>query len=138
MACKLTGINCNYDRFANNMNTKTSLFNSPTFCMGTSGVNCFNYNWGLDSLNWLFPPPRLVLPAIHHLQSSKGVALLLTPDWKGSTFYPFLTSPHMATFIRQKIILDGKNVFVQGSDKTSYFNEDFDSRVILWHLDFNN
>ena len=63
---------CNFDRFANNMNTKTEMFNSASFCLGTSGVDSFCYDWGLGSINRLFPPPRLLIKAINHLKLSRG------------------------------------------------------------------
>ena len=34
-----------FDRFANAQNTKWSRFNSKFLCPGTSGVECFRFNW---------------------------------------------------------------------------------------------
>ena len=53
-----TGVVCNIDRFANNHNTKLLVFNSTSFCLGTSGVDAFNYDWAPPFVNWLFLPPR--------------------------------------------------------------------------------
>ena len=130
----LFDINCNYDRFANNFNTRTVLFNSASFCVGTSGVDCFNYNWGLDSLNWLFPPPRLIIRAVNHLQQCKGVGLLLTPEWKSAHFFPFLISSEIKRYTVKTLRFHGKNVFISGSDKTSYFGPNFNCGVVVWHL----
>ena len=132
----LFDINCNYDRFANNFNTRTVLFNSASFCVGTSGVDCFNYNWGLDSLNWLFPPPRLIIRAVNHLQQCKGVGLLLTPEWKSAHFFPFLISSEIKRYTVKTLRFHGKNVFISGSDKTSYFGPNFNCGVVVWHLNF--
>ena len=46
----ITGYICDFDRFSNNYNAKTPKFNSSSFCVGTSGVNAFNYDWG-NSIN---------------------------------------------------------------------------------------
>ena len=45
------GIKCNFDRFANSMNSKCLYFNSASICVGTNGVDSFNYNWGPSSVN---------------------------------------------------------------------------------------
>ena len=135
--CQLTGVMCNFDRFANNWNTKTAMFNSASFCVGTSGVDAFSYSWGLDSINWLFPPPRLIVQAINHLQLSQGVGLLLTPEWKASHFYPYLIGKKMQQFIVNKLSFKGKNIFTAGSDKSSYFGPNFNCGVNVWHLDFS-
>ena len=131
-----SSIQCNFDRFANNWNAKTVLFNRTSFCVGTSGVDCFNYNWGLDSVNWLFPPPRLVIKAVNHLMLCKARGLLLTPDWKAAHFYPFLMSSEIKKYTTQVLRFHGRNVFISGSDKSSYFGPEFNCGVKIWHLDF--
>ena len=136
VVCNLFNVKCNYDRFANNTNTKTLLFNSSSFCLGTAGVDSFNYSWGNDSINWIFSPPRLIIRAINHLRDSKGVGLVLTPEWKGASFHPYLNAQWLKPFIRNKRFFDGQNIFLRGVDKTSYFGPDFQCRVIVWHFDF--
>ena len=49
-------IMCKFYRFALNINTKCLRFNCLTNCIGTSGVECFNYHWGSPSMNWLLTP----------------------------------------------------------------------------------
>ena len=46
-----SGMFCNIDRFANNLNTKCPLFNSSS--MGSCGVDAFKYDWGKPYVNWL-------------------------------------------------------------------------------------
>ena len=129
-------VNCNFDRFANNTNTKTVLFNSASFCVGTSGVDSFCYDWGLDSINWLFPPPRLVVKAINHLKLCNAMGLLVAPIWKSAEFYAYLQNPSIEKKIVRKVVFSGKNIFHYGSDKSSYFGPDFNSAVGVWLLDF--
>ena len=55
------------------------------------GVDAFNYNWS-SHINWLFPPPRLLEKTLNHLKSCKAVGVILTPEWKGSSFYAYFRS----------------------------------------------
>jgi len=75
------------DCFASDWNAKTKNFFSLTFCPGTLGVDCFNYDWSLFGLLWLFPPPRLILQTFQFLKKCKAKGLLLTPEWRNSPFF---------------------------------------------------
>ena len=119
------------------MNTKLNLFNSPTHCVGTSGVDSFNYHWGYPSVNWLFPPPPLIVKTINHLSACKGIGLLLTPEWKSSQFYPFLIRKDLSRFVKKCHVFRGENCFVQGSDKSSHFGPNYRGRVLIWEFDFS-
>ena len=119
------------------ISTQTLIFNSASFCMGSSGVDAFNYNWGFGAINWLFPPPRLIVKTINHLKNCNGIGVLLTPEWKSASFFPVLNSKILKPFIKNKIYFDGQNIFLAGADKSSFFGPNFQCRVILWHFDFN-
>ena len=129
------GIECNYDRFASNTNTKCLRFNSLTNCIGTSGIDCFKYHWGSPSINWLFPPPRLVLKSINHLRECKGIGILLLPDWKTADFYAVVMKLDISICKIKRF--SGKNVFEIGSDPTSHFSKDFNAAVLVCLLNFN-
>ncbi len=105
--------------------------------MGSNGINAFNYPWGGKAKNWLFPPPRLIIPTIIHLQRSFGSGLLLIPQRKTAPFYPFLLEFANQTVVKKRWILDGKNVFQKGADNSSCFGPDFVGKVELWLFDFN-
>ena len=60
--------------------------------MGSNGINCFRYFWGKPFINWLFPPPRLVIKTVNHLKECRGEGLLLCPEWKTANYYPVLKS----------------------------------------------
>ena len=122
------------DRFADNYNTKLANFNSKTFCIGSNGVDAFNYNWGLPHINWIFPPPRLLMRCLSHLRTSKGIGMILTPEWKGSDFYPFFNQFHESCKFFKRY--QGHNVFVHGADKASHFGPKFNSAVNIWIFDF--
>ena len=134
-ACKVSNLDCNFDRFASNYNTKVKLFNSSSFCVGSRGVDCFNYDWK-GYANWLFPPPRLVARTVNHLKICKAEGLLLAPEWKAAHFYPHLESLALTKYLVKKYDFSGKNVFLAGCDKSSYFNPEFNCRVGVWHFDF--
>ena len=131
---KTFNIYCNFDRFASHTNTKCLYFNSVVEDIGSNGINCFRYFWGKPFVNWLFPPPRLALKSISHLKECKGEGLLLVPEWKTANYYPVLKS--LTCQNANLKIFNGKNVFIRGSDPTSYFDENFESNIMIWHLKF--
>jgi hypothetical protein len=134
---QISGFVPNFDRFANNWNAKCTQFNSLVYCVGSGGVNAFNYPWGGRAKNWLFPPPKLVIPAVLHLQRSFGMGILLIPQWKTAPFYPFLLDYIKSPKLKNRWIFGGKNVFKRGADNTSCFGPDFVGNVELWFFDFN-
>lgn len=132
----ITGLTCDFDRFANNFNAQTPKFNSISFCVGSQGIDSFNYSWH-DNVNWLFPPPRLIIKTVNHLKNCKAKGILITPMWKSSTFFPYLLSPVINCGVKGHWTFPGQNVFVQGSDKASYFGPDFNAAVVVWKFDFS-
>ena len=131
----LANLQCDFDRFANNYNTKTAMFNSASHCVGSSGVDAFNYNWH-GWINWLFPPPRLIIKAVNHLKLCNSVGVLLTPLWRSDPFWPYMFSKSIRSGVLRYWTLPGQNAFVQGSDKSSYFGPHFNSGIVVWKLDF--
>ena len=132
-----SSVRCNVDRFANNYNAKLEIFNSASFCVGSSGVDSFNYDWGANHINWLFPPPRLIYKAMNHLRMCKGVGLLLAPERKSSHFYTVLKSFVGSKYLKNKLIYSGKNVFISGADKSSHFGPNFNCKIAVWHFEFD-
>lgn len=128
-------IKFNFDRFADNFNTKSLYFNSKTYCLGSMGVDCFNYEWSKPSINWIFPPPSLLIKSLNHLRESKGVGAFLTPQWKNSDFYPFFAKNFDKIKFFKKY--PGKNVFKHGADKASHFGPNFNCAVNVWLMDFS-
>lgn len=127
---------CNIDRFANFQNKKINIFNSAYYCPGTSGVDAFNYDWGKPYINFMFPPPRLILNSINHLLNCKGKGLLLAPDWKSASFYPYLKILLKKNTKCKMIRFKPDDVFIQGSDPTSFFGPNFNCAVNVYYLDF--
>jgi hypothetical protein len=137
LVIQISGYVPNFDRFANNWNSKCPQFNSITYCVGTGGVNAFNYSWGGSAKNWLFPPIRLIIPSVLHLEKGSGSGLLIIPQWKNAAFYPFLIDYLKTRFVKNRWVLPGKNVFKKGADNSTCFGPDFNGQVEIWYFDFN-
>jgi Reverse transcriptase (RNA-dependent DNA polymerase) len=135
--CEVFEISPIIDCFANNVNAKTKHFFSLTFCPGTTGVDCFSYNWRLYGCAWLFPPPRLIVKTVLFLETCKGEGVLLAPQWKNSHFYTFLQGIPV-TNVKKRVVFDGKNIFCAGIDVNSYFGPNFKGNVECWHLSYDN
>ena len=133
----MSGLKCTFDRFANNLNTKTIMFNSSSFCVGTAGVDAFNYDWGGKEINWIFPPPRLIVESVLHMKKCKAIGLLLVPYWQSSYFWPVITSEEYLQFEVNKWYFNGKNIFQSGCDVSSYFGPEFNAGVCVIHYEFS-
>jgi hypothetical protein len=132
---QITGYIPNFDRFANNWNSKCPQFNSLTYCIGSGGVDAFNYSWGGNAKNWIFPPPRLIIPALIHLQKCYGNGIILIPQWKSASFYPFIME-YRNKNVAKRWVLPGKNIFRRGADNTTCFGPDFVGNVEIWLFNF--
>ena len=58
------------DRFADDKNTKLSVFNSKFYCPGTAAVNAFTENWHNEN-NWICPPVKLIGSIFRHMSVCK-------------------------------------------------------------------
>jgi len=125
------------DRFACDRTRKVPVFYSATYCPGTSGVDAFNYDWGVGGLNWIFPPLKMIARVLSHLELCKSAGLILIPQWKNAYFYPLLDALKGTPAFKGRWIFGGHNVFIQGSDKTSYFGPSYNGNVEIWHIDFS-
>jgi hypothetical protein len=124
------------DLFANDANAKTNKFFSLTYCLGTLGVDAFNYDWSIRGLNWIFTPPRLLVRAIHHLENCKASAFVLIPQWKTSHFYPVFMEIKKSIAYKNSLVYSGKDVFCQGADASSYFGPSYNGNVEVWFIDY--
>ena len=124
------------DLFADDKNSKTEKFFSLCYCPNTLGADAFNYDWSLNGLNWIFPPPRLILKVLRHMQLTKAEGLLLIPQWKTSYFYPVLNNLRNTRVVQKIACYSGKNVFISGTDIHSYFGPNYSGNVEVWHLNF--
>ena len=66
------------DRFADNKNFKTKVFNSKYWCSNTACVDAFSTSWQHEN-NYLGTSIDLIPKAIKLLRLSKAQGLLVTP-----------------------------------------------------------
>ena len=124
-----------FDRFATYENRKVDLFNSPTLCPFTDGVDAFNYDWSMTRLNWIFCPIRLIARTLEYLRISRASALILIPQWRHSYFFPMFM--HLSpSCVRQKRVYKADNIFHSGSDKSSFFGPGYRGNVEIWYIDY--
>jgi hypothetical protein len=99
------------DCFANNVNAKTNVFFSVSYCPKTAGVDAFAYNWKHNGFCWVFPPPRLIGKSLNHAKNCQAEIVLLVPQWKNAYFFTLLEQIPKANVV-QKMIFDGSNIFI--------------------------
>jgi hypothetical protein len=123
------------DCFANNENAQTNIFFSLSYCPNTAGVDAFAYNWKYSGFCWAFPPPRLIGKVLNHAKICLAEIVLLVPQWKNAYFFTLLEQIPKKNIV-QKMVFDGSNIFVDGSDKSSYFGPNYKGNVECWWLNF--
>jgi len=74
---------------------------------------------------------------LQHLKICKSAGLLLIPQWKNAYFYPLLLTLLATAAFKGRWVFDGKNAFLQGADKTSYFGPNFRGNVEVWFIDYS-
>ena len=67
-----------FDRFADQNNAKTKLYNSRFFTSDTAGIEAFTQDWS-GYLNWLVPPIHLVGCTLQYLEMLKCTGILVVP-----------------------------------------------------------
>ena len=77
------------DRFANQLNSQLSRFNSRWWCPNTEAVDAFTCDWGSD-INWACPPPFLVPRCIRHAAKTCALGTLILPCWPSAPYWPLL------------------------------------------------
>ena len=78
------------DLFANDKNKKCKKFYSKWWCLGTSGMDAFAYDWS-NEFCWAVPPPSLISKALIHAKKCKADCLFVVPKWEASPFWPLIT-----------------------------------------------
>jgi hypothetical protein len=133
--CEEFGVQPVIDCFANKENTKTKSYFSLYYAENCCGIDCFNYNWKMYGLCWLFPPPKLVGKTVNFMQKCKATGLLLIPQWKNAYFYPLMQNLEKR-FVLKRIVFNGTNAFSEGSDVNSYFGPNYKGNVEVYLLKF--
>ena len=126
------------DRFASNLNSHCTRFNSRFWCPGTEGVNAFDQRWA-DECNWVVPAPRDVLRALQKLESDRSRGTCVIPLWKTAPFWPILQPQGnaFASFVKGVRILPQYNVISQGLGNNGVFSQNpLPFRLLALRVDF--
>ena len=94
------------DRFADNLNTKTTRFNSKFFCPGSIGVDAFTENW-VDENNWVCPPVNLIGAVFKHMKRCGAYGTIFVPVWRSAYFWPLLYPDglRLAHFVKDYMVV---------------------------------
>ena len=110
------------DRFADNKNCKTKVFNSKYWCPNTSCVDAFSTSWQHEN-NYLVPPIHLIPKVIKQLRLSKAQGVLVAPFWPSASFWLLLFNHQKKTpshFVKDfKIFTNPTQCFQLGNNKSS-------------------
>lgn len=107
------------------MNTKCKRFNSRFWVPGTEGIDGLDKLWS-EELNWLVPPPRLILNCIQKIKAEEASATLVIPVWESATYWPDLIRKDgsFRSFIVDNILLPSRNIIVKGNGNNGIFGRE--------------
>ena len=113
------------DRFSSAYNKQCDSFNSRWWVPGTDGVDAFCQDWATD-INWLVPPPRLVVQCIRKLEADRAKGSLIVPKWPSAAFWPCIVNADGSykSFITDYKILPRKGTVCPGKGNNGVFGKD--------------
>jgi hypothetical protein len=126
------------DLFASNLTNKLPKFYSKFWCVGTSGVDAFAYDWGKE-FAWVVPPPILISKVLSHVKRCQARCVLVVPKWCSAPFWPVLYNGNNYRGGISVLLEYIKPVdfFIKGLFGNSVFSsEKFASNVLILKLDF--
>ena len=123
------------DRFADNKNCKTKVFNSKYWCPNMAYIDAFSTSWQHEN-NYLVPPIHFIPKAIKQLRLSKAQRVLVAPFWRLLFNHQNKTPSH---FLKDfKIFPDPTQCFQLGNNKSSLTGSTrLRSKVICIKFDFS-
>ena len=125
-----------FDRFADNSNTKCCDFNSKFYCPLTKGVDAFTCDWSSSKLNWLCPPVKLIGDCITHLQICKAKGILIIPEWPSCYFWPKIFNGfRFKSFIKHFYVFKPRFL---SSSSNNIFNDYANFNMLALYTDFSD
>ena len=126
---------CTIDRFATSYNKKCERFNSKVWLAGTEAVDCMSEKWS-NEVNWVVPPPKLILSVIKKIVSEKADSILVVPVWKSAAFWPALHFDNKQ-FISDTIYFQKRGNILPGFGKNGIFGDiNIDFSMLACHFKF--
>ena len=126
------------DRFASNYNNKCKRFNSRWWVPGTEAVDSFTQNWSGD-INWVVPPPNIIMKVIKKMESDKCKTTLIIPKWESASFWPHVIQNNgkYKDFVKDVYMLPIVGAVISGRGNNGLFNtEPFSFRMMALKCDF--
>ena len=127
-----------FDRFADQYNTKTVLYNSRFYTESTAGIDCFTQDWR-GYLNWVVPPMFLVGRALEYMRLLRCAGILVIPIWYSSYFWPLLQDmiSDCPEIVEGQLTLG--DVYVHYQNKAALFGSSkWKGKTLAIRLNFNN
>ena len=75
------------DMFATKENSKLESFGSPVRDEQAFSFNAFTLDWNAWERIYLYPPMKLIMRTLSHLESFRETAWLVTPLWPGQPWF---------------------------------------------------
>ena len=93
------------DLFATRENHRLPAFVSPVPDSLAVHMDAFRVDWNVWKDIYLFPPSPMIMKVVSLLESFRGRALLITPDWPNQAWYPLLMARAQNRFLLPHPIL---------------------------------
>ena len=122
------------DTFANCTNKKCPKFYSKVPSPGSSGVNCFMFDWSNEYV-YCCPPVKLVTDVVRHIIAVPCMGVLIVPNWKRDKFWPFVTwdGAHLRSLFTS--FRRFKPTIMTGKWSGSYFKNNTRSEMLALYFD---
>ena len=123
------------DLFANFYNAKCDRFYTMFYSPDSLGVDAFKFSWaGENAL--MVPPVTKIGMVLRHAELCRCKGVLVVPLWTSAVFWPMLKGEY-AEFVRDFIVVKGKNVLQQGRNVNSIFGSSrFQGKVLAAKIQF--
>ena len=126
------------DRFATVHNRKCNRFNSRIWLPGTEAVDSFTEHWA-GEMNWLVPPPKLIIMVIKKMKFDGAKGAILVPEWKSAPYWPLLfPETGSAVFISETEVFPVAQCVLPGRDNNGIFSrQDCTFNIVAMLIDFS-
>ena len=107
-------------------NTKCQRFNSRFWVPGTEAVYSLDQNWS-GEINWMVPPPMLILKCIRKIDHEKAGGTIIVPLWHSATYWAQLHEDDGSykQFISESVLLPTKNVIFKCKGHKGIFGKEY-------------
>ncbi|MCG7878431.1 MAG: hypothetical protein N0C90_19185 [Candidatus Thiodiazotropha endolucinida] len=89
-------------------------------------VNGLDQNWS-NEINWVVPPPKLILKCIRKIEGEKANGTIIVPLWKSAPYWTELhdSSGSFKKFVVDSFLLPTQNVIQKGYGNNGIFEREY-------------